>query len=88
MSWKIEIKPNAEKYYLKLAKNNRRRVKEALLGLQNSDEPLLDRNVRPLTGTLHGDYRLRVGKWRILFTPDRKNKTIHVYAILPRGDAY
>ncbi len=88
MSWKIEIKPTAEKYYLKLAKNNRRRVKEALLELQNSDDPFLAPNVRPLTGTLRGDYRVRVGKWRILFTPDRKNKRIYVYAILPRGDAY
>ena len=88
MNWKIEIKPTAEKYYLRLAKNNRRRIKEALLSLQNSDDPFLDPNVRPLSGTLRGDYRLRVGKWRVLFTPDRQNKTIYVYAILPRGDVY
>jgi mRNA-degrading endonuclease RelE of RelBE toxin-antitoxin system len=88
MSWKIEIKPTTEKSYLKLRKKIRKKVKEALLGLQNADNPFLNPNVRPLTGTLHGDYRLRVGKWRILFTPNRKNKTLHVYAILPRGDGY
>jgi mRNA-degrading endonuclease RelE of RelBE toxin-antitoxin system len=31
---------------------------------------------------------LRVGGWRILFTPDKEKKMIYVYAILPRGDAY
>ena len=88
MRWTIEVKPTAEKYYLKLGKENRKRIKKALFDLQNSDAPLLSPNVRPLTGKLHGDYRLRVGKWRILFTPDTDKKIIDVYAILPRGDAY
>lgn len=87
-SWKIEIKPSAEKYYLRLGKHNRKRVKEALTELQNSDDPFSIKNVRSLTGKLRGDYRVRVGKWRILFTPDREKKIIYVYAILPRGDAY
>ena len=87
-SWKIEIKPSAEKYYLRLGKQNRKRVKEALTELQNSDDPFSIKNVRPLTGKLRGDYRVRVGKLRILFTPEREKKIIYVYAILPRGDAY
>ena len=88
MSWQIEIKPSAERYYLRLDKQNRNRIKEALKKLQNSDDPFSIKNVGSLTGKLHGDYRIRVGKWRILFTPDRQKKTIYVYAILPRGDAY
>ncbi len=88
MSWKIEIKPSAEKYYLKLDKKARKRIRKALLDLENSENPLLDPNVRALTGKLQGDYRLRVGDLRILFTPDKENKVIYVFAILPRGDAY
>jgi len=88
MSWKIEIKPNAEKQYLKLDKKIRSRIKRALIGLEKEENPLMANNVRPLTGELRGDYRLRVGKWRILFTPDPDEKVIHVYAVLPRGDAY
>jgi mRNA-degrading endonuclease RelE of RelBE toxin-antitoxin system len=49
---------------------------------------LMHPNVRPLIGKLRGDYRLRVGGWRVLFTPDKDQKIIYVYAILPRGDAY
>ncbi len=88
MSWKIEVKPTAEKYYLKLDKKTRRRTKKALKRLEQEENPLSHNNVRPLTGKLEGDYRLRVGDWRILFTPEKDNKIIHIYAILPRGDVY
>ena len=88
MSWKIEVKPTAEKSYLKLDKRTRRRIKESLLELEKSENPLMHPKVRPLIGKLRGDYRLRVGGWRVLFTPDKNQKIIYVYAILPRGDAY
>ncbi len=88
MSWRIEVKPNAEKQYLKLDRKTRSRIKKALIDLEKEDNPLIAAGVRPLTGELKGDYRIRVGKWRILFTPDPAEKLIHVYAILPRGNAY
>jgi mRNA interferase RelE/StbE len=88
MSWKIEVKPTAEKSYLKLDKKTRRRIKRSLLELEKFENPLMHPNVRPLIGKLRGDYRLRVGDWRVLFTPEKDQKIIYVYAILPRGDAY
>ncbi len=88
MSWKIEIKPTAEKKYRKLAKNTRNQLKTALLELERSEKPLSHPNVRMLVGKLHGDYRYRVGRWRLLFTPDLENCILNVYAILPRGKAY
>jgi mRNA interferase RelE/StbE len=88
MSWKIEIKPTAEKSYLKLDRKTRKRIKKSLLELEKSDNHLMHPKVRSLIGKLRGDYRLRVGDWRVLFTPDKDQKIIHVYAILPRGDAY
>jgi mRNA interferase RelE/StbE len=88
MNWKIEVKPTAEKYYLKLDKKTRTRMKEALRELENTDDPLLHPSVRALTGKLRGDFRFRVGKWRILFTLHIGRKIIYVFAIVPRGDAY
>jgi len=88
MSWRIEVKSSAEKQYLKLDVSTRRRIKEALRDLEAADQPFLHPRVRPLTGRLKGDYRVRVGGWRILVTPDRDLRVLHVYAILPRGDAY
>ena len=88
MSWRIEVKPSAEKQYLKLDKTARRRLKKALRELESAERPLLHARVRPLTGQLKGDYRVRVGDWRVLLTPDREARILHVYAVLPRGDAY
>jgi mRNA interferase RelE/StbE len=88
MNWKIEIKPTAEKSYRKLNKPTRKRIKEALRKLEESDNPFFHENVRALTGELKGDHRLRVGDRRILFTSDRERKVLYVYAILPRGGAY
>jgi mRNA interferase RelE/StbE len=88
MSWRIDVKPSAEKQYLRLDATTRRRIKAALHELENSEQPFLLPRVRPLTGQLKGDYRVRVGDWRILLTPDRDSKVLQVYAILPRGDAY
>ncbi len=87
-SWRIEIKPSAEKQYLKLDKKTRQRIKGALLDLEKEEKPLFHPRVRCLTGKLKGDYRMRVGDWRVLFTPVKEKKVLHVYAILPRGDAY
>ena len=88
MNWKIEIKPTAEKQYLRLDKKTRKRIRVALYGLEQDENPLFHKDVRPLTGQLKGDYRLRIGDWRLLFTPDKERKMIYIYAILPRGDAY
>ncbi len=88
MSWRVELKPAAEKQYLGLDTPTRRRTKEALHELQDATQPLQQTRVRPLTGKLKGDYRVRVGDWRVLLTPDRESRVLHVYAIVPRGGAY
>jgi len=88
MSWQIEVKPAAEKQYLKLDRTTRQRIKDALRELEEAEQPLHHPRVRPLTGKLKGSYRVRVGGWRVLLTPDRNARLLHVYAILPRGDAY
>jgi mRNA interferase RelE/StbE len=83
MSWKIEVKPTAEKYYLKLDKKTRKRIKKALLALEQEENPLLHHNVKPLTGQLQGDYRLRVGNFRILFTPEKDKKYLAICLLSP-----
>ncbi len=88
MTWRIEVKPSAEKQYLRLDRPTRRRIKATLRELESVERPLLHPRVRPLAGELKEDFRVRVGAWRILLTPDREAGVLHVYAILPRGDAY
>ena len=88
MSWAVEVKPTAEKQYRKLDKKTRARVLESLRELERLENPLLHQNMRPLTGELKGDWRLRVGDWRVLITTRGDTQTIYVYALLPRGGAY
>ncbi len=88
MSWRIEVKPSAEKQYLRLDAPTRRRIKQTLRDLQGAEQPLQHLRVRPLTGKLKGDVRIRVGGCRVLGTPDRESRVLYIYAILPRGDSY
>jgi mRNA interferase RelE/StbE len=88
VSWTIEVKPSAEKQYLKLDKATRQRIRKVLTELETLDDPFSHRSIRPLTGELRGDYRLRVGDWRILLTPQQGERILFVYAILPRSKAY
>ena len=85
MSWRIEVKPSAEKQFLKLDRNDRRRIKSALRAIEGSQQPLLHPRMRPLTGQLKGDYRVRVGGWRVLLTPDRESRVLQVYAMSREG---
>jgi mRNA interferase RelE/StbE len=68
-----------------LDKKARKRIKAALDELGQDENPLFHKNVRPRIGQLKGDYRLRIGDWRFLFTPEREKKLIYIYAILPKG---
>mgnify|MGYP002772680918 FL=1 len=43
--------------------------------------------IRKLSG-LSNLYRLRVGDFRVLFTPELEHGTIKIEKILPRGDVY
>lgn len=88
MSWTIEIKPTAVKQYRKLDTKTKSRLKKALQNLKDHNLPIFHPQIRALTGQLKGDYRLRVGDWRVLLTPDHEEKVLFVYAFLPRGSAY
>ncbi|MFO0751968.1 MAG: type II toxin-antitoxin system RelE/ParE family toxin [Thermodesulfovibrionales bacterium] len=88
MSWTISVSPQAEKYYLRLDKPTRARVKEGLKELAQCANPADNSNVKPLTGELRGFYRLRIGDYRIVFSLLREEQLIAVVNISPRGDAY
>ena len=88
MSWRIEIKPTAEKQYLKLGSKTRQRIKAALQELEKQENPLFQPQVRPLTGKFKGDYRLRVGDWRILFTPEKEHCSHRASRGRPKRSSY
>ena len=83
--WQYELTPRAERELARCPADMRRRIFEAL------DRLVATRgqgDVRRLTGALQGEWRLRVGDWRVRFRPDRERQVYVVLRVLPRGPAY
>jgi mRNA interferase RelE/StbE len=81
----VFVERKAQKQLEKLSRDAHKRIVEALRTLQDEGFSIkLD--IKKLQG-YRSHYRIRIGKHRILFelSPD---KTIVVYAILPRAEAY
>jgi len=83
MTYTVLLSHQAEKFYKKLNKNLKDRVKEALIKLQN--KPHLGKT---LHGDLKGNYSIRIGKIRIVYSISEKNKTVYTIAIGPRKTIY
>ena len=88
MPWQVEFSSKAEKYYARLSARTRERVKNELEDLSHLDNLFEHQSVKRLTGELRGFCRLRVGKYRIIFSILEESHAIAVVNIAPRGDVY
>ncbi len=83
--YRVSLTKKALKQLEELDEQARRRILEALVTLR--DYGFTRRlDIRKLRG-YRNHYRLRVGRYRVLFELERPNRII-VYAILPRKKAY
>lgn len=82
--WTVIIQEKEKRYLAKLPRRERERILDGMLAL--SADPLAG-DVVKLKGNLEG-YRLRVGRWRILFAVDVEAHKIIIAGIGPRGDVY
>ena len=73
----------AEKFLLKLSTNEQTRIIQALDNLVNNPTNI---DIKKLKG--RPEFRLRVGKYRILFREDIDNNLYVITAIGSRGDIY
>lgn len=83
MSYRVFLSNQAEKFYKKLQKKVRARVREALVVLEKSPQA-----AKRLHGELRGNYSLRIGKLRIIYYVSEKEKNVYVIAIGPRKTIY
>ena len=77
----IEFSKQASRQYRRLPKEYRRIIDVALLRLSQG----LELDLKPVQGQ-DDVYRIRVGKYRILFA--KVAKTAVVFRVSPRGDVY
>ncbi|MFD2616718.1 type II toxin-antitoxin system RelE/ParE family toxin [Terrilactibacillus laevilacticus] len=85
--YEIRFSKGAGKYLKKLDRNTKDRIKKSLLEL--AEDPYGTRNldIKRLAG-YEDSYRLRVGKYRALYTIIDKEVVIFVFDLDSRGDIY
>jgi mRNA interferase RelE/StbE len=83
-TWKVIIQEKEKRYLAKLPRRERERILDAMSGM--TADPLAG-DVVKLKGNMEG-YRLRVGRWRILFAVDADEHKVIIVGIGPRGDVY
>jgi len=86
MVYKVRFSRDAASYFSRLDKPTKQRISDTIDQLAiNPYDKMLD--IKPLVG--RGDeYRLRVGKYRVLYTLDDDIVLIYVVDINSRGDIY
>ena len=77
---KFDFSNNAMKAIGKLDANMAGRIFKGIMGLPDRGD------IKPLEGNHAGQFRLRIGDWRIIFTVE--NNIVLIGYILPRGEAY
>ncbi len=82
--YRIVFKPSAERAFLALPKDVRKRLDKRLLALQDHPRPP---GVKALTGE-SGVYRLRVGDYRVLYEVLDDRVLVLVVAIGHRREVY
>ncbi len=88
MSWTVKLSSVSEKHFRKLDASLRKRLLKELRELAGFDHPIKHPQVRALTGDLKDYFRLRIGRYRVIFAVLNEKKIIAVVNIVPRGDAY
>ena len=84
--YSIDLAQKARKQLLRLDRPLRDRLTRQMLRLAEWPDTPLD--VKPLRGERAGEYRLRVGEYRVVFIVDEEKQRILVREVGPRGRIY
>jgi mRNA interferase RelE/StbE len=78
--WRIVLTRNADKSLGRIDKPAQGRLRQAI-------DDLMEGDVKKLRGR-ENEYRLRVGNYRVVFTPTYENRTLTILEIFHRGRDY
>jgi len=84
MSYAIDIDPQAEKFIFKLHQRDQQRIRTALDGLAENPRP---HGCLKMKGE-DNQWRLRVGRWRIVYSIWDKLLLVEVVDVDDRKDVY
>lgn len=83
MKWQVLTKRSFDKEFAALQPDTQRRVAAAVLKL--ADDPFLSGH-KKLRGS--GDYRIRIGDFRVLYSLDGASRIVRLLAVGNRRDIY
>jgi mRNA interferase RelE/StbE len=84
VSYEIELTRRAEKEILKLDVATFEHIREAIDGLGENPRP---KGVRKLRGR-ESEWRIRVGRFRVLYTIQDATRRVLLYRVTDRKDVY
>ena len=84
MPWRLRITPRAEKDLAAVPRRDREAIRRAILRAPDEFGAM---DVTKLAGR-GNRWRLRVGRWRVVFDVDNATGTMLVTRVLARKDAY
>ncbi len=87
MTFEINIKGKSLKFISSLQKHDRERLKEAILVLKNDPVPIKSLDITKIKGEKNM-YRIRKGKFRIVYEVIWEQKLILIHRVNFRGDVY
>jgi len=85
VSFTSEFRKNLSQYNDKKLQG---RVLEAVAEIIVTPTTKRGNTVKPLTGPLAGQWRYRIGDYRLIYLPDEDAKRVSLIAVRPRGNAY
>jgi mRNA interferase RelE/StbE len=84
MSYKVLLRPGAERQRRKLEDETRRRINEALLALEKTPRPPGVVKLR----NAENEWRIRVGDYRVIYEVDEDERLVVILRIRHRREAY
>jgi mRNA-degrading endonuclease RelE of RelBE toxin-antitoxin system len=87
MTFEINIKDKSLKFISSLQKHDRERLKEEILVLKKDPVPIRSLDITKLKGQ-QNKYRIRKGKFRIVYEVIWEQKLILIHRVDFRGDIY
>ena len=86
MTYKIRLEKEASKFYQKADKGLARKLNKCFEALEKN--PYQHPNIKPLKGRFKGQYRYRIGNYRVIYEINSQVVEVVVLVIRHRGEAY
>ncbi len=84
--YKVLLHPDAKAVYVNADKALAKKISRCLQQLAQT--PLSHPNIKALKGDYAGDYRYRIGNYRVIYSVDEEIVRVFVLTISKRGEAY